>query len=270
MAALDAKPHITMLRLLPLLGLAALFAYGISEGWYEYYQPRAIADRVHELQMYVQHHLKVAILAFAITYIVAVALSIPGASLLTLLIGFLFGWMIAAPLVIVSATIGAIALFLVAKTAFGDILRARAGPALDRLAKGFEQDAFNYLLFLRLVPLFPFWLVNIAPAFLGVRLSTYAITTFIGIIPGTFAYSYAGGSLDSVFASARADEGFMACMVEEETGLREAGSCALPIDLGDLITTEIVIALVLLGILALIPVALRRLHLARRFTGEDE
>jgi uncharacterized membrane protein YdjX (TVP38/TMEM64 family) len=263
MTASPDAPRFNLWRLLPLVALIALFAYGIQAGWLEELRPRALADRLDALQMYVQTYLWAAILSFALTYIIVTALSIPGGAILTLMIGFLFGWMIGGPLVVVSATIGATIIFLIAKTALGDVLRARAGPFLDRLAKGFQEDAFNYLLFLRLVPAFPFWLVNIAPAFLGVRVRTYVITTFFGIIPGTLAYAYAGGSLDSIFTSAQADPAYQACLAEEASGARMEGSCDLPIDFGDLITTEILIAVVVLGILAILPAILRRLRAAR-------
>jgi len=268
MSTPDQKPRFSIWRLIPLFALAVLLAYGLQAGWLEELRPRTIADQLDGLQMYVQMHLAAAILSFALTYIIVVALSIPGASILTLVIGFLFGWMIGAPLVIVSATIGATIVFLVAKTAIGDFLRARAGPFLDRFATGFEEDAFNYLLFLRLVPIFPFWLVNIAPAFLGVRVQTYFVTTLFGIIPGTFAYAYVGGSLDSIFTSAQAAPAFQACLAEEQTGVRAAGSCDLPINFGNLITTEILIAIIALGVLALIPVVVRRIRKARGLRAE--
>ena len=106
---------------------------------------------------------------------------------------------------IAAATIGAIVVFLIARSA---LRRAACRPgrplACESLRQGFQEDAFNYLLFLRLVPIFPFWLVNLAPALLGVSLSTYALATLIGIIPGTFAYSIAGKGLDSVIVAQQA------------------------------------------------------------------
>ena len=259
----DQKPRLTLRRLLPLALLLGAVALVFVMGWQEYLRPRVIADSTDALQTFVAEHRYLAVAIFMAIYIVVVALSIPGAAILTLLGGFLCGWIIAGPAVVISATIGATIIFLVAKTSLGDVLRARAGPFLDRLASGFEEDAFNYLLFLRLVPLFPFWLVNIAPAFLGVRVRTFFITTFFGIIPGTLTYAYVGGSLDSVFTSAQSDPAFQACLAEEASGARVAGSCNLPVDFGDLVTTEIVIAIAALGVLALIPVAIRHFRKAR-------
>lgn len=257
------KPRLTFARILPLLVLAGAVALVFAMGWQDYLRPRVIADSTDALQTFVVEHRYLAVALFMAVYIVVVALSIPGAGILTILGGFLCGWVIAGPAVIVAATIGATVIFLVAKTSIGDVLRARAGPFLDRFAKGFEEDAFNYLLFLRLVPIFPFWLVNIAPAFLGVRVRTFFVTTLVGIIPGTLAYSYVGGSLDSVFTSAQADPGFQSCLAEEMSGARAAGSCNLPVDFGDLITPQILIAIVALGVLALIPVVIRRVRRAR-------
>jgi uncharacterized membrane protein YdjX (TVP38/TMEM64 family) len=120
---------------------------------------------------------------------------------LTLAGGFVFGGVVAGIYVVFGATIGATLIFLAARTAFGDVLRGRAGAGLAKMEDGFRQNAFQYLLVLRLVPLFPFWLVNLVPAFLNVKLSTYVLATIIGIIPGTFVYAHVGAGLGAVFES---------------------------------------------------------------------
>ena len=97
-----------------------------------------------------------------------------------------------------------------------DLLAARAGPLLSRFRQGFQEDAFSYLLFLRLVPIFPFWLVNLAPGLLGVGFATYVATTLLGIIPGTFAYSLAGNGLDSVIEAQQAAH--QSCLAKIGTG----------------------------------------------------
>ena len=102
-------------------------------------------------------------------------------------------------LVLVGATAGAIGIFLAARHTLGDFLRAKAGPAIRRMEAGFRDNAFSYLMVLRLVPVFPFWLVNLVPAFLGVSLRTYAAATFLGIIPGSFVYCGVGNGLGAVF-----------------------------------------------------------------------
>ena len=123
------------------------------------------------LSAFVDAHYVAALAAFMALYITAVSLSIPGALFLTITGGFLFGVIVGGAAVVVAATIGAIVIFLVARSAFGEYVVRRAGPRLSKICDGFCADAFSYLLFLRLVPLFPFFLVNLAPALVGVRLS---------------------------------------------------------------------------------------------------
>ena len=136
---------------------------------------------------------------FMILYIIVVALSLPGGAILTLFGGFLFGVPTGTIYVVVAATIGASLIFLAARTALGDILKRKAGPFLSKMEKGFKKNAASYLLFLRFIPLFPFWLVNLAPAFFQVRLLTYVWTTFIGIIPGSYVFTQAGSGLGAIF-----------------------------------------------------------------------
>jgi uncharacterized membrane protein YdjX (TVP38/TMEM64 family) len=131
-------------------------------------------------------------------YALVVAFSLPGGLVMTLLGGFLFGTWLGAGLTVVGATLGATAIFLAARTAFADMLRARAGPTLQKMEAGFRENAFSYLLVLRLVPLFPFFLVNLAPAFLGVPLRIYVAATFFGIVPGTVVYSSVGAGLGAI------------------------------------------------------------------------
>src|SRR4029079_4979108 len=111
--------------------------------------------------------------------------------------GLLFGVWIAVPAAVVAATTGAIIIFMIARSSLGTALLSSAGPWLDKFRKGFEKEGLAYMLFLRLVP-FPFWVINLAPALLGVPLRTFAIGTFLGIIPGTIAFAYLGDTLDRV------------------------------------------------------------------------
>src|SRR5512134_3581078 len=114
-----------------------------------------------------------AVLIFIIGYTVAVALSLPGAIWLTISGGFLFGTLFGTLYAVVAATIGAALVFILARYALGDYLRSKAGPTVRKMESGFRKNALSYLLFLRITPVFPFWLVNLVPAFLGVRLSTF-------------------------------------------------------------------------------------------------
>jgi uncharacterized membrane protein YdjX (TVP38/TMEM64 family) len=138
-------------------------------------------------------------LAFVLLYAVLVAASIPAASLLTITGGFLFGAALGGALAVTGATLGATAIFLLARTALAEILRARAGPAIQRLEAGFRRNALFYLLFLRLVPAAPFVVVNLVPAFLGVDLATYVIGTALGIMPGGLIYAAIGSGLGALF-----------------------------------------------------------------------
>jgi uncharacterized membrane protein YdjX (TVP38/TMEM64 family) len=166
----------------------------------------------------------------------------------------LFGWLLGGILSIVGATLGATGIFLIARTALSDVLAARAGPWLARLRDGFREDAFNYLLFLRLVPIFPFWLVNLAPGLLGVGLGTYVAATVLGIIPGTFAFSLAGSGLDSLIAAQQSVH--ESCLAKMGPDAQE--SCPYALDPGALLTPELIAALVALGVVALIPVLIKR------------
>jgi uncharacterized membrane protein YdjX (TVP38/TMEM64 family) len=154
----------------------------------------------------------------------------------------------------IAATIGAIIVFLIARSALGETLAARVGPWLSKLRQGFQEDAFNYLLFLRLVPVFPFWLVNLAPALLGVSLSTYALATAIGIIPGSFAYSIAGEGLDIlILAQQAAHQSCLAKMGPDAEKL-----CPFVLEPRALLTPGLVAGFVALGLVALIPIAVKR------------
>ena len=113
----------------------------------------------------------------------------------------LFGALAGAVYAIFAATVGAMALYLAARFAFGDLLRAKAGPAVRKMEAGFRENALSYLLALRLIPVFPFWLVNLVPALLGVPFRVYLIGTFFGIIPGTFIFASVGNGLGTVFAA---------------------------------------------------------------------
>ena len=179
-------------------------------------------------------------LLFIGIYAAATALSLPGGAVLTVTGGFLFGGLIGTFWVVLAATIGATAVFLVAKTALGDSLRRKAGPFLKRMEAGFQENALSYLLVLRLIPLFPFFIVNLVPAFLGVGLRTYVIGTFVGIIPGSFVFASVGAGLGSL--------------------LDQPGELSL----AGVVTPEIVIALVGLSLLSLLPVAYKKLAARRK------
>jgi len=181
----------------------------------------------------VSAHTVLTVLAFISLYALVVAFSLPGATVMTISGGFLFGQWFGTAWNVTGATIGATLLFLAARTALGDFLHRKAGPWLQKLEAGFRENALSYLLFMRLVPAFPFFVVNLVPAFLGVRLRTFVVATFFGIIPGGFVYTSVGAGLGSVFDSG------------EEFSV------------SGILTPEIVTAMVGLALLALLPVAYR-------------
>lgn len=243
-------------RYLPLMVLVAVALIVVQQGWYEYLTLEHIAANRDVLRMFVADNYLIAILGFAAVYICVVALSLPGGALLTITGGFLFGWLLAGLVTVIAATIGATIIFAIAKTSFGEVLQARAGPWLDKLAQGFREDGLSYLLFLRLVPAFPFWLINLAPALLGVKLSTFVLGTFVGIIPGTFAFSFLGAGLDSIIDAQQ--KSFQECLKTQGAAPAE-GACSLSLDPGSLLTKELIIAFIALGFVALIPIVLKRM-----------
>lgn len=192
------KSAFTLGRVIPLallvIGLAAFFFFDLNQ----YVSLDALKTHREQLQSWVQNYGALSALVFAGIYALAVAFSIPGAVFITIAGGFMFGPYLGTIYVVIGATIGAIGVFLAAKYALGDALRAKAGPAIKRMEAGFRENELSYLLILRLVPLFPFWLVNLVPAFLGVSLRTYTIGTLLGIIPGAFVYSLVGDGAGAV------------------------------------------------------------------------
>ena len=229
----------TLKKFIPLALLAVLVGAAF---WYrldQFLTLDTLRDNRAALLTYVQDNQLIAGLGFIAAYAAAVAVSLPGAVILTLAGGFLFGVLPGAALTVTGATIGAAALFLIARSALGDVLRAKAGPFVARMADGFQANAFSYLLFLRLVPAFPFWAVNLAPALLGMRFWPFVLATAIGIIPGTTVYSAFGAGLGQVF---------------------DAGG---DVNLKDVFSPPLVAGLIGLGILSLLPVVLKRRKTAR-------
>jgi uncharacterized membrane protein YdjX (TVP38/TMEM64 family) len=201
MSTAEAKSGPPSLRrallLLPVaVAVIAFFALGCGR----YATPEALAEHREWLLAEVARLGFTAYVLFVALYVLLVAVSIPGAAFLTIVGGFVFGTVIGAIGTVLGATIGATAIFLLARTAIGEGLRARAGPFVQRLEAGFRKNALSYLLFLRLVPGFPFFVVNLVPAFLGVSLRVFVLGTVLGIIPGTIIFSAVGDGLGAVFA----------------------------------------------------------------------
>lgn len=221
--------------ILLLLAVAAAAHFSGLTGYLTF--ERAMAHR-DDLLVLVRERPFVSALAFAAVYAGAVSLSLPIATMLTLLGGFLFGRWIGTVLVTVAASAGAVVIFTIARTSLGEGLRRRAGPLYARVATNMQENAVGYLLFLRLVPVVPFFIVNIIPAMFGIRTVTFAATTFVGIIPLTFVYANLGGELATISS------------------------------LSELVSAPTLIAFSLLGVLALMPALYRQWRRHRERQGE--
>ncbi|MCE2510615.1 MAG: TVP38/TMEM64 family protein [Alphaproteobacteria bacterium] len=233
-------------RYLPIATLAAGLVAFLTLGLHEYLTFETLKANRAELLDFVGRHLALATLIYVTCYAVSVAFSIPGGAVLTITGGFLFGLTTGTLATVIGATVGATGLFLAARLAFGEVLHKKAGKTIQKMEAGFRENAFNYLLVLRLIPLFPFWLVNLAPALLGVTLRTYVIATFIGIIPGTFVYTSIGNGLGAIF---------------------ERGETP---DLAIIFEPAILIPIVGLALLALLPIAYKKIKARKHNPAETE
>ncbi len=227
-------------RLLPLacivLFIVAFFALGLDS----YLTFESLRDHRETLLAWYQANQFLAIISYVIVYALVVAFSVPGATWMTLAGGFLFGTVIATGVVVISATLGAVGIFLIARYALADYFREKTGKAGARMEQGFKENALSYMLFLRMVPLFPFWLVNLVPAFLNVRVSTYIIGTFFGIIPGSAVFCSVGNGLGAVF---------------------EAGGTP---NLKIIFEPEILVPILGLAVLSLVPIVYKKMKSAKQ------
>lgn len=234
-----AATRSTWAKLILILLLLAAFGLVFGLGLHKYLSFEQVRLHRSALMAYVATMPVKAVLLFIGAYALATAMSLPGGIVLTLTGGFLFGNVIGTAAVVVGATIGATLLFLAARTVLADALREKAGPWLSKMEAGFKEDAVSYLLVLRLIPGFPFFIVNLVPAFLGVPLATFAVTTFVGIIPGTFVFASIGAGLGSIFDAM------------EEFTLKGA------------LTPQVVTALAGLAVLSLIPVVYKHIKASK-------
>ncbi|GJD49913.1 hypothetical protein OPKNFCMD_2649 [Methylobacterium crusticola] len=251
-AAVAAPAWRGWLRLLPLAVLVAVSAGLLAGGvtrWFSLDQ--LLASRAWAKGLVAEDFWR-ALLCTYLAYVGTVVVSVPVSVVMTTLCGFLFGPVTGALLAIASATSGAVVVFSVGRTSAGEFLLKRTGSRLRRLAEGFQRDAFSYVLFLRLLPIFPFWMTNLGPAVFGVRLRTFALATLIGISPGAFIYASAGAGIETVVAAHQ--EARAACLAAGEAACDDA------LSLRAVITPGLILTLLALGALALLPVAWRRLR----------
>ncbi|MFO1127133.1 MAG: TVP38/TMEM64 family protein [Rhodospirillales bacterium] len=242
MADAPAPASLSLKRVLPVAALVVTGVAVVAVGWGEYLSLAALKEHRAALTAWHEARPLASAAAFMVVYALAVMLSVPGSVWFTVIGGFLFGLVQGTLLTVIAATFGACAIFLAARYAFADYFRAKAGPTLARMERGFRENALSYLLFLRLIPIFPFWLVNLVPALLGVPLGTYFIGTLIGILPGSFLYTLVGYGIGAVI---------------------DAGDEP---DLGILFQPAVLGSLIGLAVLSLIPVLVKR---RRRAAGMD-
>ena len=178
-------------------GIAAFFAFRLDR----FISLEALRTHREALTGWVAAHQGAAAATYFVAYILVVALSLPVGAVMTLTGGFLFGPYLGTLLALAGATVGATVLFLAARFVFGAALRTRAGPWLRRMEQGFNRNAFSYLLAIRLTPVFPFWIVNLVPAFLNVRTVTYVLATLIGVLPATVVFVLIGHGLGAALDS---------------------------------------------------------------------
>ena len=224
----------TLKRTIPLLLLGLGLALFLALDLGRFFDLTELRAHQSELQRWVDERPVIAPAAFILLYTALVAFSLPVASFVTVVGGFLFGLWFGTLWTAMGATLGASLVFLAARTALREVLRAKAGPWLHKLEGEFRANGFHYLLFLRLVPAFPFWLVNIAPALFGVRFAPFVLATAAGILPGTFVFTYFGHGLS--------------------TTLQQSDDLSL----AAIATPEILIGLTLLALLSLLPVWFKR------------
>jgi uncharacterized membrane protein YdjX (TVP38/TMEM64 family) len=230
---------------LVLIAIAAVFATGVHHSLtfetFVHYQAW--------LRDLVAAHGPAMLGLYCLIYVAAVTLSLPTSAFLTAIGGYLFGWPLGAVAANLAATLGATNIFLIARTSLGRPLLQRAGSRIQGLAAGFRRQAFFYLLSLRLIPVVPFWLTNLAAAFFGMRLRPFVLATQLGMLPASFAFALAGSGLDEVIA--RHERMRDDCLAAGQ------GDCTLNFSAKSLLTPELMVALAILGILALVPIAIR-------------
>lgn len=192
-APAKAKP--LWLRLLPLVMLlAALFAVLASGVWRDL-NLETLQENQAALESYVAANLFLAVLLYIVLYALAVSISVPGAVWFTIGAGFLFGPIVGTGVAVVGSTIGATIIFIAVRYAFADWARAKFGRWVKRLQDGFSSDAFSYVLILRLIPVLPFFGINIATALLNVPMRAYVLGTFIGVMPLAYVYATVGSTI---------------------------------------------------------------------------
>jgi uncharacterized membrane protein YdjX (TVP38/TMEM64 family) len=219
-------------RLWPVFIILAGLGIALSQGWHELLTLSSLSANAANLDAMVRDNFPIVFLSYVVIYAAATTFMVPG-SALTIGGGFLFGLMLGTPATVIGATLGASILFFASRTSLGSLLRDVAGPFIGKMRAGFAENPVSYMFALRLIPLFPFAAVNIAPGLLGARYRDYAVTTFLGIIPGTLAYTWIGAAVKGTLL---------------EGGTPDIGSLA----------SNFLPAFIALGLVSLLPVAYKK------------
>src|SRR3989449_8521868 len=179
-----------------------LFAAAIGAFFYfdlgRYLSLEALKSNRDALLAFADQHFASAVALYIAIYCIVVAVSLPGAAILTLAGGFLFGSVLGTVFVNLGATTGATLAFLASRYLLRDWVEQKFGKWLGPVQQGFAQNAFSYLMTLRLIPLFPFFVVNLVSGLTRMNVGTYVVATALGIIPGSFVYAYAGRQLGTI------------------------------------------------------------------------
>jgi len=233
-----SKSSISWKKVLILLIFVGGFSAFFLLGGDQYLNFSTLKTNRDRLSAYTLNHYWSILIGAMAVYSASTALSLPVATLLSLTIGFLFGLWVGTGIILFSATLGATLAFLAARYVLADVVSRRMGMMAKKLIAEFHRNDFNYLLFLRLVPLFPFWLINLATAFTPIKVQTYVAATAIGIIPGAFVFTNLGRSLGRIDSP------------------------------DQLLSFKTISALILLGIFALIPVFVKKVRSIKAKKGE--
>lgn len=220
-------------RLWPVYIILAGLGIALSQGWHELLTLESLSANAASLDAMVRENFLIVFISYVAIYAAATTFMVPG-SALTIGGGFLFGLALGTPATVIGATLGASILFFASKTSIGSVLRDVAGPFIEKMRAGFAENPVSYMFALRLIPLFPFAAVNIAPGLLGAKYRDYLVTTFFGIIPGTLAYTWIGAAVKGTLL---------------EGGTPDIGSLA----------ANFVPAFIALGVVSLLPVAYKKL-----------
>jgi uncharacterized membrane protein YdjX (TVP38/TMEM64 family) len=220
-------------RLWPVYIILAGLGIALSQGWHELLTLESLSANAASLDAMVRDNFLVVFVCYVAIYAAATTFMVPG-SALTIGGGFLFGLALGTPATVIGATLGASILFFASKTSIGSVLRDVAGPFIEKMRAGFAENPVSYMFALRLIPLFPFAAVNIAPGLLGAKYRDYVLSTFFGIIPGTLAYTWIGAAVKGTLL---------------EGGTPDIGSLA----------SNFVPAFIALGLVSLLPVAYKKL-----------